>query len=424
LIKEDFLHYLWNFKLFDTSKLISSTKESIQIINSGIPNLNSGPDFFNAKISLDNQVWAGNVEIHVKSSDWYVHNHENDIAYDNVILHVVWEDDVQIFRKDNSVITTIELKKYVNTDLFKSYKKLFSKKKVWINCENNISQIDDFVWGNWKERLYLERLNDKSNHILNLLKESNNNWEAVLFKLLAKNFGLKVNGNSFFNMANSFDFSIWIKNQHKLENLEALLFGQSALLIDDVEDSYFQNLKKEYDFLQVKYRLKPIHKSEVNFFRLRPNNFPTIRLSQLANLYATHSNLFSKLFSINKIEDYYDLLQINTSEYWETHYSFKAASKKRKKVLTKSFIDLLLINTIIPLRFIYQKHIGKQNIELLLQLIQQIKPEKNSIIDKFNYLKIKTENALQTQALLQLKNEYCSKQKCLQCSIGNTLLKS
>ena len=424
MIKEDFLHYLWNFKLFDTSKLISSTKESIQIINSGIPNLNSGPDFFNAKISIDNQVWAGNVEIHVKSSDWYVHNHENDIAYDNVILHVVWEDDVQIFRKDNSVITTIELKKYVNTDLFKSYKKLFSKKKVWINCENNISQIDDFVWGNWKERLYLERLNDKSNHILNLLKESNNNWEAVLFKLLAKNFGLKVNGNSFFNMANSFDFSIWIKNQHKLENLEALLFGQSALLIDDVEDSYFQNLKKEYDFLQVKYRLKPIHKSEVNFFRLRPNNFPTIRLSQLANLYATHSNLFSKLFSINKIEDYYDLLQINTSEYWETHYSFKSISTKRKKILTKSFIDLLLINTIIPLRFIYQKHIGKQNIELLLQLIQQIKPEKNSIIDKFNSLKIKTENALQTQALLQLKNEYCSKQKCLQCSIGNTLLKS
>jgi len=424
LIKEDFLHYLWNFKLFEVSKLVSSNKESIQIINSGIPNLNSGPDFFNAKISIDNQVWAGNVEIHVKSSDWYVHNHENDIAYDNVILHVVWEDDVQIFRKDNSVITTIELKKYVNTDLFKSYKKLFSKKKVWINCENNISQINDFVWGNWKERLYLERLNDKSKHILNLLKESNNNWEAVLFKLLAKNFGLKVNGNSFFNMANSFDFSIWIKNQNKLENLEALLFGQSALLIDDVEDSYFQNLKKEYDFLQVKYRLKPIHKSEVKFFRLRPNNFPTIRLSQLANLYATHSNLFSKLFSINKIEDYYDLLQISTSEYWESHYSFKAASKKRKKVLTKSFIDLLLINTIIPLRFIYQKHIGKQNIDLLLQLIKQIKPEKNSIIDKFNYLKIKTENALQTQALLQLKNEYCSKQKCLQCSIGNTLLKS
>ena len=424
MIKEDFLHYLWNFKLFEVSKLVSSNKESIQIINSGMPNLNSGPDFFNAKISIDNQVWAGNVEIHVKSSDWYVHNHENDIAYDNVILHVVWEDDVQIFRKDNSVITTIELKKYVNTDLFKSYKKLFSKKKVWINCENNISQINDFVWGNWKERLYLERLNDKSKHILNLLKESNNNWEAVLFKLLAKNFGLKVNGNSFFNMANSFDFSIWIKNQNKLENLEALLFGQSALLIDDVEDSYFQNLKKEYDFLQVKYRLKPIHKSEVKFFRLRPNNFPTIRLSQLANLYATHSNLFSKLFSINKVEDYYDLLQINTSEYWESHYSFKATSKKRKKVLTKSFIDLLLINTIIPLRFIYQKHIGKQNIELLLQLIKQIKPEKNSIIDKFNYLKIKTENALQTQALLQLKNEYCSKQKCLQCSIGNTLLKS
>jgi len=422
LIQEDFLHYLWNLKLFDTLNLVSINNESIQIINTGIPNTNSGPDFFNAQIKIDNQVWAGNVEIHIKSSDWYVHNHENDLAYDNVILHVVWEDDMQIFRKDNSVIPTLVLKEYIDMKVLKSYQKLFAKKQVWINCEKDINQIDNFVFDNWLERLYLERLQSKSELILDLLQQSNNDWEAVLFKLLAKNFGLKVNGDSFLQLANSFDFSIFRKNQAKVENLEVLLFGQAALLNADFEDIYFQNLKKEYAFLQVKYQLKPIHQSELKFFRLRPNNFPTIRLSQLANLYATHQNLFSKLLSITKIEDYYDLLQVTTSAYWETHYSFKSTSNKRAKKLTKSFIDLLLINTIIPLRFVYQKYIGKLDEELILQLIQQINPEKNGIITKFNSLNIKTKNALQTQALLQLKNEYCNKNKCLQCAVGTELL--
>jgi hypothetical protein len=424
LIKEDFLHYLWNLKLFKTSNLVSTTKETIQIINSGIPNSNSGPDFFNAKIKIDNQLWAGNIEIHIKSSDWFVHNHEKDLAYDNVILHVVWEDDIQIFRKDNSVIPTLVLKDYVDLEVLKSYQKLFTKKQVWINCEKEIAQIDGFILDNWLERLYLERLQSKSELILDLLKQSNNDWEAVLFKLLAKNFGLKVNGDSFLQLANSFDFSVFRKNQDKVENLEALLFGQSALLSNDFEDVYFQNLKVEYSFLKTKYKLTPIHQSELKFFRLRPNNFPTIRLSQLAKLYFTHQNLFSKLLSVAKIDNYYSLLQVSTTKYWETHYSFKTTSKQRTKKLTKSFIDLLLINTIIPLRFVYQKYIGKLDEELILQLIQQIKPEKNSIITKFNSLNIKTKNALKTQAFLQLKNEYCDKNKCLQCAVGTELLVS
>ena len=422
MIKEDFLHYLWNLKLFDTTALVATNNDRIQIINTGTLNTNSGPDFFNAKIKIANQIWAGNVEIHIKSSDWYVHNHEVDSAYDTIILHVVWEEDIAIYRKDNSVITTLVLKDYVDLNVLKSYQKLFSKKQTWINCEKDIAQIDDFVFTNWLERLYLERLQSKSEFILDLLKQSNNDWEAVLFKLLAKNFGLKVNGAAFLQLANSFDFSIIRKNQSKVESLEALLFGQTALLKDDFEDVYFKNLKKEYTFLSAKYQLNAMHQSELKFFRLRPNNFPTIRLSQLANLYAIHQNLFSKLLAIKRIEDYYDLLQIPTTTYWETHYSFKSTSNKRVKKLTKSFIDLVLINTIIPLQFVYQNHIAKLDEELILQLIQQIKPEKNSIITKFNSLKIKTKNALKTQALLQLRNEYCSKNKCLQCAIGVKLL--
>ena len=422
MIREDFLHYLWKHKLYDFSNLISSTDEKIEIINCGIHNLNSGPDFFNAQVKIDNQIWVGNVEIHVKASDWYVHNHEIDTAYDNVTLHVVWENDMDIFRKDNTKITTLILKDYVSNELIVNYQKLFSKNQKWINCEKDINLIDKFTINNWLERLYLERLNDKSDFILNLLKQSNNDWEAVLFKLLAKNFGLKVNGDAFFQLANSFDYAILRKNLSNIEKIEALLFGQASLLSDDFEDAYHDDLIKEYSFLQIKFKLKSIHKNEIKFFRLRPNNFPTIRISQLANIYYQYQSLFSKIMAINNIDDFYNIFNITTTKYWETHYSFKSSSSKRKKKLTKSFIDLLLINTIIPLKFVYLKHIGKLDEELILQLIQQIKPEKNSIIEKFNFLKIETKNALETQALLQLKNNYCNKNQCLQCAVGNKLL--
>lgn len=422
MIREDFLHYIWKFKLLNSSEFSSINNEKIQIISSGIHNLDAGPDFFNAQLKIDNQLWAGNVEIHVNSSDWYVHHHEKDSAYDNVILHVVWNNDVSIFRKDNSKIPTLEIKSLITSDLKLKYQKLFSKNNKWINCETAIHSIDGFKFNNWLERLYLERLEQKSSKILELLKQSNNDWEAVLFKLLSKNFGLKVNGNAFFNMANSFDFSVFRKNQNDIEKMEALLFGQSALLEDDIQETYCQKLQKEYQFLQSKYHIKPIHNSEVKFFRLRPNNFPTIRLSQLANLYVSEKNIFYKIISSNAIDDYYKLFSVATTTFWETHYSFKKSSPKRKKTLTKSFIDLLLINTIIPLKFVYQKHIGKLKENEILQLIQQIKPEKNSIIDKFKTLQISSKNAFETQALLQLKNEYCNKQKCLQCVVGNSLL--
>jgi len=424
LIKEAFLHFLWQHKLFDFLSLKGTNNEDIVLIDVGKLNTNSGPDFFNAQLKIGTQIWAGNVEIHIKSSDWYVHHHEKDAAYDNVILHVVWEDDMPVYRADNSKIVTVVLKNYIKDTIWKNYLKLFSKQLKWINCEKDIYTIKKFQLDNWLERLYIERLNEKATQITTLLSQSKNDWEAVLFKMLAKNFGLKVNGNSFMNMANSLDFSLVRKNRDTTKKIEALLFGQAGMLNTAIEEGYYQDLQKEYDFLKVKYRIKPIHESEVKFFRLRPNNFPTIRISQLANLYNTHQNLFSKIINIDTIEAYYDLFKVTTSVYWETHYSFTSTSVKRKKQLTKGFIDLLLINTIIPLKFIYQKHIGKLDEELILQLIQQIKPEKNNIIEKFKLLKINTTNAFETQALLQLKNNYCAKQKCLQCAIGNYLLKS
>ncbi len=422
MMQEDFLHYIWKHKKIDVSALKTSTNETIQIVSVGQHNFNAGPDFFNAQIKIDEQLWAGNVELHIKSSDWYVHNHETDRAYDNVILHVVWEHDTDVFRKDNTQIPTLELQNFVSKTALINYQKLFAKTNKWINCENDLGSVDDFTITNWLERLYFERLERKSKDIEKLLKSSANNWEAVLFKMLAKNFGLKVNGESFLSIANSIDFPVIRKQQSNLGSLEALLFGQAGLLEDSIQEPYFIELFNEYKFLTQKFNLSNASVTPLQFFRLRPPNFPTIRLSQLANLYHKHQNIFSKIIESNSVEDFYKLFKVGTSTFWKTHYTFGKTSRESKKLITKSFIDLLLINTIIPIKFSYSKQIGKPNEESILKLIQEIESEKNSIIEKFNEFKPISKSALHSQALIQLKNEYCEKNKCLQCSIGSNIL--
>jgi hypothetical protein len=422
-MKENLLHFVWKLKLFSTAQLRSTNGEIIEIVSAGTANPNSGPDFLNAKLIINNQLWAGNVEIHVNSSDWYVHNHENDENYDSVILHVVWEHSVAVFRKTNEPIATLELKNYISKELLINYQQLFSKNKNWINCEKDIESIDYFILTNWLERLYVERLENKSEQIQNTVTKLNNNWEAALFVLLAKNFGLKINSEAFMNFANSFDFSIVRKVSNNLEQLEALFFGQAGMLTNDYESEYYENLKKEYSFLKLKFQLTPISNGEVQFFRLRPNNFPTIRLSQLAKVYNSHQNLFSKIIETEDLKEFYGLFDLATSSYWETHFTFETESKKSIKKITKPYIDLLLINTIIPLKFLYLKSLGKNDISSVLTIIAKIKPEKNEIISKFNKLNIKSKTAFETQALLQLKNEYCNKQLCLNCAIGKELIK-
>jgi len=422
-VREDFLHYLWNYKKFKTTDLKTCNGESVIIKSVGAHNQNSGPDFFNAHIIINDQLWAGNVEMHLKSSDWYLHNHQTDANYDNVILHVVWEHDVEIQRKDQTVIPTLELKNYVSPEVLNNYKTLFTKAKKWINCEHEFAEVDDFLISNWLERLYLERLEQKSETINKLLKASNNDWEAVLFTMLAKNFGLKVNGDAFFSMAKSLKFTVVRKLSNDASDLEALFFGQSGLLEMDIEDEYYLELKSKYSFLKQKFQLDNLGVLPVQFFRLRPSNFPTIRLSQLAKLYSCQTSLFSDIIYAAKKEDFYELFNISTSEYWDMHYNFGVTSKTSKKVLTKSFIDLLIINTIIPLFFAYNKSKGENVDQQIIDLISNLSPEKNTILKKFESLKKINKSALQSQALLQLKNNYCNKLKCLQCAIGNSILK-
>lgn len=419
---EDFLHYLWKHKKIDVLNLVTTDFETIEIVSVGQHNLNSGPDFFNAQLRIAEQHWAGNVEIHLKSSDWFLHNHETDKAYDNVILHVVWEHDTDVFRKDNSKLPTLVLKNFVNEATIKNYHALMNNKEQWINCENDFGKVEEFIIQNWLERLYFERLENKTELILEHLKKSNNDWESVLFKMLAKNFGLKVNGDAFLSLANSVDFSVIRKLQSNIKQLEALFFGQANLLNETIEDAYYKNLQYEYNYLKQKFKLNNDGVLPFQYFRLRPINFPTIRIAQLAMIYGSQQNLFSKLIGLNKLKDFYSIFSNHTTEFWQSHYTFSRSSKPMKKSISKSFIDLLLINTIIPFKYCYQKQNGIDNHEDILKLIQEIKSEKNGIVDKFQSLKPVSISAMESQALLQLKNLYCDKNKCLQCAVGNSLL--
>ena len=422
-MKEDFLHYIWQFKKFDFANLKTTSGENLSIFNVGNFTQLAGPDFFNAQIEIDQQKWAGNIEIHIKSSDWYVHNHERDDNYDSVILHVVWEHDAAIFRKDHSEIPVLEIKQYVSPTLVHQYEKLKATKS-WIYCENEIKTIPSFVFKNWQERLFFERLERKSNPIETLLLENKNDWEATFFCFLAKNFGLNTNGESFFKIAQSIPFSIIRKEVFEVENLEAILFGRANLLENDKEDTYFKDLEKRWNYIQNKHQLENTFIDSVQFFKHRPDNFPTVRLSQLANLYYTNQNLFSKVISANNSEELYQILNVSVSEYWQTHYNFDKISPKKTKSLSKSFIDLLIINTIIPFRFAYEKSLGKETSEENILFLEQITSEKNAIIDKFKSVGIASKNAFESQSLLQLKNEYCNKSRCLQCAVGLELLKN
>lgn len=429
-MQEDFLHYVWKFQKFNARNLETTNGDSIEVGIVGQHNTDSGPDFFNAQVSIGGQLWVGNVEIHLKSSDWYAHNHEKDVNYDNVILHLVWEHDVDVFRNNNTNIPTCELKHLIEPQTLSKYRGLFSKNHNWINCENDFGQVDEFLLKNWLERLFIERLEKKSKRILNELHDCNNHWEELLFRLLCKNFGMMVNREPFLSIARSLDFSIVKKCGQNQFDLESLLMGQAGLLAQEKEDGYYKSLQKNYEYQKHKFGLKLDGIIFPKFFRLRPPNFPTIRLSQLATLYFFKKQLFSEvIFDISLDEPkeamdvLYSLFNVSASEYWDDHFNFGVASVKRRKVLTKKFIDVLLINTILPLQFCYAKQMGKDNIEALLHLASAISSEENTIVKKFNELRPMPVNSLDSQALLQLKNEYCTKMRCLECTVGNSILK-
>ena len=423
-MREDLLHFVWKYKKLQLLDMVTTQNETLTIVDVGSHNHLAGPDFFNAKIIIDGQLWAGNIEIHINGSDWFTHHHEKDVNYENVILHVVWKDDMVVFRRDKTIIPTLELSHYVPETILRNYQNLFEKQRSkFINCENEISNIDGFTIANWLERLYIERLEQKSILINQLLITSKNDWENVLFTLLLKNFGLKINSGSFYSLAHCLDYSIVRKLQKNPFQLESVLLGLAGLLNHDSKlDTYHDSLMTEYMYLKNKFGITEEAVQKPEFFKLRPANFPTIRLSQIANVYGRHQNLFQMMISTRSLAELYAIFNISASEYWDTHFTFGKESRKSTKRLTKKFIDLLIINTIIPIKFCYARSLGKNPDESILSIIDSIKQEENNILKKFTGLGLKSKTAGESQAILQLYNQYCTKNKCLECAIGSSLL--
>lgn len=421
-MNENFLHYVWVNRKLPFLNLQTTSGEYLEILEYGQYLQLSGPDIFNAKIKIGNQVWAGNIEIHVKSSDWYLHQHEKDKAYETIILHVVWEYDTPIFRKDNSEIPTLELRNRVDEALIQNYTNLL-RKKTWINCENSIGTIEPFIFSKWKEALVLERLVRKATEIEFRLSQTANNWEQVFFENLAKGFGLNTNGSVFHEMAIQLTYHVVRKERSDISHIEALFFGMLNLLQSNCEEEYFKELQFKWNYFKVKYKLSECSGFEVAFFKHRPDNFPTIRLAQLAQLLVQYPNLFDLIIQTKNIETIKHILKVSINDYWNTHYSFCKPSVKKNKKISNAFIDLILINTIIPVKFAYERYLGKQDFEYLLDNFREIPAESNTIINHFKNFNIEINSSFDSQALIQLKNEFCNKNRCLSCAIGLQIVK-
>jgi hypothetical protein len=420
-MNEDFIHYLWKFKKLSGMPLHTTAGELVVIKNLGMHNHHAGPDFFNAQVHIGKQLWAGNVEMHLKSSDWYAHGHDDDPAYDNVILHVVWTHDAEISRRDEVHIPVLEVSNYIAKELIAGYQQLFAvKNNQFINCDNQLASVDGFRTMQWFEKLFIERLEQRALRIQVLLLQQQNNWEAVFFQLLCRSFGTKVNADAFENLSRSIEQQSLRKLAKDAFQLEATLLGQAGLLEESRQDLYYGQLVQEYAFVRAKYNLQPAT-IPMKFFRLRPTNYATVRLSQLAMLYHRNPQLFGEVLLAKTKEEICKLFDVQASRYWDNHHVFDKQTESRPKILTPDFIDLLIINCIVPLRFVHAQAMGKDLIEELLELMQSVSAEKNSIISGFKKM-IPIKNALTSQAVLQLKPHYCDVNRCLHCDIGISLL--
>ena len=417
-MKESILHYIWQFRLFPVQDLKTTDGQTVEIIDPGKPNTDAGPDFFNAKIKIDNTLWAGNIEIHSLSSDWVRHHHTTDKAYDNVILHVVNKADANVFRTNGDSVAQLELA--VPDHIRINYDELLREKK-WIPCADKIHQVPLFLVNDWKNSLLVERLEQKTEMIETLLSQSNNHWEEAFYVSMARSFGFGTNSEAFERLARSLPMSILAKHKDNIFQLEAMLFGQAGLLENTVNDEYQLNLQKEYRFLQSKYQLKPIESSEWKLLRLRPDNFPHVRLSQFAALIHRSTKLFSKIIESDNLQVMRGLFICEVSDYWKKHFLFGKESSVSGKRLGSKSIDILLINTVVPFLFAYFKKKNSDN-DIALKLLELIPAEKNVIIRKWMELGIGAFSAFDSQALLQLKKKYCDEKKCLLCRIGHKVL--
>ena len=418
---EQLLHYIWKHKIFPLKELKTTTGQQVEVIDTGLANTDAGPDFFNAKLKLDGVLWIGNIEIHERSSDWFKHGHHADTGYNSVILHIASEIDTEISRSNGERIPQIQLicPEAVRTN----YKELLETDS-YPPCYRIIPSLHHFTAHSWMTALQMERFEQKATLLNERLKRCQGNWEDAFFITLARNFGFGLNGDAFETWAHRLPFRAVDKHRNDLFQIEAIFFGQAGILEDSDGDGYYLRLKKEYTYLQHKFGLIPMDASLWRFLRLRPANFPHIRIAQLACLYHRAYGLLSRIMETETLQGVRDILKGGTSEYWLTHYTFGGSSPSRQKSLSNTSLDLLIINTVVTFLYAYGLHKGNRVLCARAgSFLEELKAENNYITRMWEQCGMKASNAADSQALIQLKKEYCDKKKCLYCRIGYEYLK-
>ncbi len=413
---ERLLQYIWQFQYYNNSGLTTADGEPVLVFSPGIHNTNQGPDFLNARIRIGEFTWSGSVELHLSTSDWNRHAHEQDPLYNNVILHVVFNNDVIV-----NDIPVLELKDRISSLLLQRYEFLLSS-TGFIPCGQKIKDAGDIAWQAWKDRLVAERMLRKAEQADIFLQQNNYHWAETFWWLLARSFGTQVNADFFESVARSIPLSLLARHKNQLHQLEALLLGQAGLLNGSWEEDYPVMLQREYGFLRHKYDLAPVH-GQALFLRMRPVNFPTIRLAQLAMLVHQTTHLFSKVKEAVELKEIFQWLDITANDYWHYHYRPGEVSAFKPKKIGEGMIRSIIINTIIPVLYTYG-HFHQEEMlkEKALRWLIHLPAESNNIIDGFETLDVKAINAFDTQAMLELKSRYCNHRRCLDCALGSVIL--
>lgn len=423
MITENFLQFIWRHRRFDAQSLTTTDGQPLEIAHPGDHNTDAGPDFFNARIRLGDTLWAGNVEVHCKSSEWLLHGHELDKAYDNVILHVVGIHDAEIVNSEGRLLPVLELLPRIAPDVLDRHAFLFGSQDV-IACGSRCMEVPEMMRLNWLDRMLVERLEQKTAWTDRALAQTVNHYDETFYRVLAHSFGLKINTQPFELLAESLPLKILSSHSQNPLQIEALLFGQAGFLAARLEDDYMRTLEKEYRFLQHKYGLTPIKGVMWKFMRLRPAAFPTIRIALFAALIHRSAHLWESVLAATSLRDLEHLFEVEVGGYWEKRFIFGPPGRRRPKSAGKDFIHSLLINTVCPMLFTYGKMKDNPDIKLrALHLLESLPPEKNALLLEWERLGMPMKSAFQTQALLQLRNQYCREKRCLQCTIGSLILR-
>jgi hypothetical protein len=423
-MEERLLHYLWQNQCFTSSSLTTSEKLSLQVLNAGLQNHNAGPDFEHAIIILDGLIWHGNVEVHVYSSDWKKHNHSINTAYNNVILHVVWDNDSPIVRENGTLLPTLELKGHINLKLIDRYQKLMEE-KTFIPCENSCIRVPDVYKISACEQASVEKLIRKAKEINSLVTLYAGDWEASAFIWLASSLGLPVNKNAFETLTYTLPFSVLRKYSNNILQLEALLFGVSGLLPATPKDEYTKQLIQEFNHLSIKHNLHNsiMPDSAWKFLRMRPSSFPTKKIALLAAVVHNHQNFLTNFIEAKSVKELLTIYAIPISEYWQLHYHFSVKATKKIQPTGMQSFYIWMINGVIPLVYAYGHYTQNEELkEKAMQWILELPPEQNAIIKNWKKLNWPATNAFETQGLLELKKSYCQKKACTNCTVGNFIL--